>query len=161
MQTNEDAAPAAAPLDLIRRSLGKREGFNTFDGNDVELVKAAANILAEDWIILQHLESKKSTHPSPQPAVTAVVNQTSSNLSDKAACASSVSDKPAMTAGAVDALDEHAEFERVFPIPEQCVRCGDNYAATGYSSWTAHKHCERWAGWKARAALAAQRGGAK
>lgn len=64
-------SPAAAPLDLIRRSLGKRGGFNTFDGDDVELVKAAANILAKDWIILQHLESKKPAHPSSQPAVTA------------------------------------------------------------------------------------------
>lgn len=54
------------------------------------------------------------------------------------------------------AVDERAAFERVFPMPSHCTWTGNGYAATAYSAWSAHTHCDRWEGWKARAALAAQ-----
>lgn len=50
--------------------------------------------------------------------------------------------------------DERDEFERGFPIPLECIRCGTGYASTGYNAWSAQEHCQRWKGWQARAALA-------
>ncbi|MCA0214569.1 MAG: hypothetical protein LCH79_15495 [Proteobacteria bacterium] len=52
--------------------------------------------------------------------------------------------------------DEQAAFEKQFPIPPSCIRCGDGYAVTEYNAWAAHTYCEVWKGWKARALLAAQ-----
>lgn len=53
---------------------------------------------------------------------------------------------------------ERDDFEKVFPLPSGCIRCGTGYASTGYSNWAAHTHCERWQGWQARASLAASAG---
>lgn len=38
----------------------------------------------------------------------------------------------------VDLMRE--KFEAKFPIPSQCVRCGNGYAATGYNAWDAHNY---------------------
>jgi hypothetical protein len=40
-------------------------------------------------------------------------------------------------------------FEAKFPMPSQCIRCGDDYAATGYNAWEAQAYCSMWEGWKA------------
>tara|TARA_A100001391_G_scaffold176590_2_gene139881 strand:+ start:1754 stop:2326 length:573 start_codon:yes stop_codon:yes gene_type:complete len=50
--------------------------------------------------------------------------------------------------------DERAAFEAKFPMPADCVRCGDGYAATDYNAWKAHEYVKMWKGWQARAALA-------
>jgi hypothetical protein len=52
------------------------------------------------------------------------------------------------------ARDERDDFEKTFPLPSGCIRVGTGYASTGYSNWAAHTHCERWQGWRARAARA-------
>jgi len=52
------------------------------------------------------------------------------------------------------AMDERNEFERKFPMPPHCVRCGDGYSATEYHAWLAHSYKDKWEGWQARAALA-------
>ncbi len=50
--------------------------------------------------------------------------------------------------------DERDDFEKAFPLPSGCIRCGTGYTSTGYSNWAAHTHVERWNGWQARAARA-------
>lgn len=55
--------------------------------------------------------------------------------------------------------DERAAFEAKFPMPADCVRCGDGYAATDYNAWTAHEYCQKWRGWQARASLDGRREG--
>ncbi|WP_321940016.1 hypothetical protein [Paraburkholderia sp. J8-2] len=52
-------------------------------------------------------------------------------------------------------IDENAAFEARFPMPAQCQRAGEGYAATGYNAWDAHGQIERWVGWRARAELGA------
>ena len=61
---------------------------------------------------------------------------------------------PAPQADSQPAPDERDDFEKVFPLPSGCIRCGAGYASTGYSNWAAHTHVERWKGWQARAASA-------
>lgn len=41
------------------------------------------------------------------------------------------------------------EFEDIFPIPKNCIRCGDGYAVTSYSAWDADCYVQKWIGWKA------------
>lgn len=50
---------------------------------------------------------------------------------------------------ALSEADPRDEFERKFPIPLNCVRCGTGYSATEYNAWDAHKHIDRWKGWSA------------
>lgn len=45
--------------------------------------------------------------------------------------------------------DPRDEFEREFPIPAHCKRCGTGYTATEYNAWAAHAHLEHWKGWSA------------
>lgn len=59
---------------------------------------------------------------------------------------------PTAQADSQPAPDERDDFEKVFPLPSGCIRVGTGYASTGYSNWAAHTHCERWQGWRARAA---------
>ena len=47
------------------------------------------------------------------------------------------------------APSEQDLFERVFPMPEGCMRCGDTYAPTEYSAWSASAFIERFKGWQA------------
>lgn len=47
------------------------------------------------------------------------------------------------------APSEQDLFERVFPMPEGCMRCGDTYAPTEYSAWAASAFIERYKGWQA------------
>ena len=47
------------------------------------------------------------------------------------------------------APSEQDLFERVFPMPEGCMRCGDTYAPTEYSAWAASAFIERFKGWQA------------
>lgn len=61
---------------------------------------------------------------------------------------------PTPQADSQPAPDERDDFEKVFPLPSGCIRCGAGYASTGYSNWAAHTHVERWKGWQARAASA-------
>lgn len=64
-------------------------------------------------------------------------------------------DKPAVNQQlTTEPFDEREAFEKVFPTPSHCQRCGDGYAATSYNAWEAHNHIERWKGWQARAAMA-------
>jgi hypothetical protein len=49
---------------------------------------------------------------------------------------------------------EQDAFERKFPMPQNCIRIIGGYAATEHNAWKAHNHCDRWEGWKARAAEA-------
>jgi hypothetical protein len=48
---------------------------------------------------------------------------------------------------------ERAAFEAKFPRPSDCdwISQGARFCATSYHAWDAHKHIERWEGWKARA----------
>lgn len=48
--------------------------------------------------------------------------------------------------GVMDARDR---FERHFPIPENCMRAGDGYAATRFDAWKAHDYEQVWKGWSA------------
>lgn len=50
-------------------------------------------------------------------------------------------------------MTEQERFEAEFPIPRDCIRCGDGYAATTHGAWAAHKYADKYEGWKARAAL--------
>lgn len=50
-------------------------------------------------------------------------------------------------------MDEQDAFEKVFPLPEHCTRFEGGYAPTSYNAWRAQSFCDRWEGWKARAAL--------
>ena len=54
------------------------------------------------------------------------------------------------------APSEQDLFERVSPMPEGCMRCGDTYAPTEYSAWAVSAFIERFKGWQAarRAQLA-------
>lgn len=74
------------PFERIRASLTKR-GFNTFEGDDVELIKAAANIIAEDWILLKHYEAKipaETRSSQDYPALPkAVTSRDTGSLLDK------------------------------------------------------------------------------
>lgn len=54
-----------------------------------------------------------------------------------------------MTDTASAAPSEQDLFERVFPMPEGCMRCGDTYAPTEYSAWSASAFIERFKGWQA------------
>lgn len=47
------------------------------------------------------------------------------------------------------APSEQDLFERVFPMPEGCMRCGDTYAPTEYSAWAVSAFIERFKGWQA------------
>lgn len=49
--------------------------------------------------------------------------------------------------------DEQELFESVFPMPSSTTKFKGGYAATEFNAWDAHKFCNRWDGWKARAAL--------
>ncbi|EYS89528.1 hypothetical protein CF68_33100 [Cupriavidus sp. SK-4] len=48
-------------------------------------------------------------------------------------------------------------FEKKFPMPSQCIRCGDGYAATGYNAWEAQAYCSMWKGWQAAYAAGMER----
>jgi hypothetical protein len=48
--------------------------------------------------------------------------------------------------------DEQAAFETVFQLPANCTRFEGGYAPTSYNAWDAQTFCNRWEGWKARAA---------
>lgn len=54
-----------------------------------------------------------------------------------------------MTDTASAAPSEQDLFERVFPMPEGCMRCGDTYAPTEYSAWAVSAFIERFKGWQA------------
>lgn len=46
---------------------------------------------------------------------------------------------------------ERQKFEKIYPVPENCVWIGTGYAATSYNAWKAHEHCTLWQGWITRA----------
>lgn len=48
---------------------------------------------------------------------------------------------------------EQDAFESVNPMPQNTTRFRGGYAATEFNAWDAHKFCNMWDGWKARAAL--------
>ena len=50
-------------------------------------------------------------------------------------------------------IDPRDEFEKLFPLPVFCIRCGTGYASTSYNGWKASDHIARWEGWKAAMAL--------
>lgn len=56
----------------------------------------------------------------------------------------------------VDRAVEREKFEAQFPVPRDCIWCGNGYSATEYNAWDAHKHHDRWIGWFMRAELSAQ-----
>jgi hypothetical protein len=58
-------------------------------------------------------------------------------------------------ANGAEPVDEHAAFEAAFKMPSQCSRSGDGYVSHGYSAWDAHNYTHKWAGWQARAKIAA------
>jgi len=39
-------------------------------------------------------------------------------------------------------------FEKKFPMPSSCMRCGDGYAATHYNAWEAQSYIQKWEGFK-------------
>ncbi|WP_370610941.1 ead/Ea22-like family protein [Klebsiella aerogenes] len=49
----------------------------------------------------------------------------------------------------VTEIDPRDAFEKIFPIPIFCIRCGDGYASTSFNGWDANTHKARWEGWKA------------
>jgi predicted nucleic acid-binding Zn-ribbon protein len=44
-------------------------------------------------------------------------------------------------------------FEALFPIPHDCIRCGERYAATHFNAWDAHAYINKFDGFKAAYAL--------
>ena len=42
-----------------------------------------------------------------------------------------------------------AAFEAIWPMPENCIRCGNTYAATSYKAWQAVEFIHRWEGFNA------------
>jgi hypothetical protein len=40
-------------------------------------------------------------------------------------------------------------FEALFPIPLDCIRCGERYAATHFNAWDAHAYINKFDGFKA------------
>ncbi|MBC1189275.1 hypothetical protein HII27_26955, partial [Kluyvera sp. SCKS090646] len=53
----------------------------------------------------------------------------------------------------MEKVDPRDAFEKLFPLPAFCVRCGTGYASTSFNGWDANKHQARWEGWKAAMAL--------
>lgn len=53
----------------------------------------------------------------------------------------------------MEEVDPRDAFEKLFPLPAFCVRCGTGYASTSFNGWDANKHQARWEGWKAAMAL--------
>lgn len=53
----------------------------------------------------------------------------------------------------MDEVDPRDAFEKLFPLPVFCIRCGTGYASTSFNGWDANKHQDRWEGWKAAMAL--------
>lgn len=53
----------------------------------------------------------------------------------------------------MEEVDPRDAFEKLFPLPVFCVRCGTGYASTSFNGWEANKHQARWEGWKAAMAL--------
>lgn len=47
------------------------------------------------------------------------------------------------------AIDERKAFEEIFPIPANCMRCGDSYAATEFNAWDAQAYTHIRKGWQA------------
>ena len=45
--------------------------------------------------------------------------------------------------------DRRDAFEAIYPIPNQCIRVGEGYAATAHGAWQAHTFIARWEGFKA------------
>jgi hypothetical protein len=39
-------------------------------------------------------------------------------------------------------------FEAKFPMPADCIRCGERYAATSFNAWAAHSYIEKFDGWR-------------
>lgn len=37
-------------------------------------------------------------------------------------------------------------FESIWPMPSNCMRCGNTYAATSYNAWQAAEFINRWEG---------------
>lgn len=48
---------------------------------------------------------------------------------------------------------ERKAFEEKFPIPENCIWCGDGYAPTEFHAWEAKRCAQMFVGWLARARL--------
>lgn len=46
-------------------------------------------------------------------------------------------------------MSERDEFEAVFPMPPDTIRCGEGYAVTSYNAWKGMEFCAKWKGWKA------------
>jgi hypothetical protein len=44
-------------------------------------------------------------------------------------------------------------FEALFPMPRDCTRCGERYAATHFNAWDAHAYVNKFDGFKAAYAL--------
>lgn len=53
----------------------------------------------------------------------------------------------------MEEVDPRDAFEKLFPLPVFCIRCGTGYASTSFNGWEANKHQARWEGWKAAMAL--------
>ena len=53
----------------------------------------------------------------------------------------------------MDEVDPRDAFEKLYPLPAFCIRCGDGYASTSFNGWDANAHKSRWEGWKAAMAL--------
>lgn len=59
--------------------------------------------------------------------------------------------KNSKNSGKNSAENDQDAFERKFPMPADCDRCGEGYIATTYHAWDAYKFIARWEGWKAHA----------
>jgi hypothetical protein len=59
----------------------------------------------------------------------------------------------ALHSNAPDLEAERERFEAVYPRPRNCdwISQSGRFCATDYDAWDAHKHIERWEGWRARA----------
>lgn len=44
---------------------------------------------------------------------------------------------------------QRAAFEAIFPVPKNCIWCGDGYLPTEYSAWDAANYAERFKGFLA------------
>jgi hypothetical protein len=53
----------------------------------------------------------------------------------------------------IDFEAERERFEAVYPRPPRCewIPQSARFCATTYHAWDAHKHIDRWDGWRARA----------
>jgi hypothetical protein len=56
---------------------------------------------------------------------------------------------PAALSAPAQEPDLRDAFERIYPMPPDCMRCGDSYAATSFNAWRAHEFIARFDGYRA------------